>query len=74
MGSQHKFLKVCVCVCVCVCVLCVCVCVCVEGGGHNKVTFGASCNFIGKMGGWKLGGGVQILSIERSVLWNKMTL
>ena len=43
-------------------------------GGHNKVTFGASCNFIGKMGGWKLGGGVQILSIERGVLWNKMTL
>ena len=44
------------------------------GGRHNKVTFRASYNFIGKTGGWELlgGGGVQTLSIEQGVLWNKM--
>ena len=32
---------------------------------HNKVTFGLSYKFIGKMGGWELGvRGVQALSIE----------
>ena len=36
------------------------------------MTFGVSYNFIGKMGGWELGEGVEILSIEQGVLWYKM--
>ena len=38
------------------------------GGGDNKVTFGTSYNFIGKigkMGEWELG-------VEQDVLWNEM--
>ena len=43
------------------------------GGGHNKVTFGASYNFIGRMGGWELGWeSIQTLSIEQGVPWYEM--
>ena len=41
-------------------------------GGHNKLNFWASYNFIGKMGGWEIGGGVQTLSTEQGVLWHKI--